>query len=1125
MDPQPGFPERLPLRWLGVAVLYAAGGWAGSLLALPPGYASAFWLPAGIALLAVVVWGLRMAPAILVGSFLVNMYISAKGAGFQGSLLPFVPLALGLGAGATVQAGVGGYLVRRFVGYPTALLGPREPLLFLGLGGPVACLISATSGVSLLALGGIIPAANIPFAWFSWFAGDTLGVLIVVPLFLVAFGEPAPSWRPRQVQVGLPILICVAAVLGAFVLSSRQEDARLGAAFAARTLEVEHQLQTALDAHVAQLALTRSVLEGSPGLAPGPQVQAAGTFLTRASSFRDLRWVTGPGEWPPASREAMARAAATGGAAVACGAGPEPDVLVFLQVAGPGQPLKGFLMGGLRLADLTERAVAGLNLDRIRFQVLTVGPSPQVLHSRGFPLSGDREQALAPFRSRRGLRLGAESWEVACQPSLAFLDAQRSLVPWLTQATGLLVSALFGWVLLVLSIRSERLSLARAREARAEAQAWLEGVINAATEFSIIATDLDGIIRVFSPGAERLLGYAAGELIGLATPASLHLESEMQARAEALAEAAGVPVAGFEVFVAGARQGHSEALEWTYVRKDGGTLPVLLVVSPIMDGTGRAIGFLGIAKDISQEKKAQADMAEAREQAILASRMKGEFVANMSHELRTPMNAVLGVARLLGGTELKPEQRRYLDLIQASSRSLLGILNDVLDFSKMEAGRLQVVQVPCRLDDVLRALGPILSVGVGEKDLEVILGVDPDVPGDFLGDPLRLQQVLVNLAGNAVKFTQQGELVVWVACRAQEGDRAVLAFQVRDTGIGMTPEQQARAFSPFWQAEGALDRRYEGTGLGLVIARRLVELMGGEIGLESQAGVGSTFWFNLPVRVLPSLPRPVTPPLRILIVDDRPASREAIAHCIRAWGWLPAEAASGEEALERLEAEAPFDVVLLDWGLPGLDGLATLEAMERRDPGRKVPALLMTRLGEGQALSRPTRGLPSLTKPVTASTLFDAINDLLNRRLAPGEAPSHELASGTELEGVNVLLVEDNLTNQIVAGEFLESAGAEVDVAGNGLEALAALRDHPSRYHLVLMDVQMPEMDGFTATRRIREDLGLDLPVIAMTAGVLADERAGCLAAGMVDFIPKPVDFEVMLAIIQRHLRRAPRRV
>ena len=199
--------------------------------------------------------------------------------------------------------------------------------------------------------------------------------------------------------------------------------------------------------------------------------------------------------------------------------------------------------------------------------------------------------------------------------------------------------------------------------------------------------------------------------------------------------------------------------------------------------------------------------------------------------------------------------------------------------------------------------------------------------------------------------------------------------------------------------------------------------------------------------------------------------------------------------------------------------------MERRDPGRKVPALLMTRLGEGQALSRPTRGLPSLTKPVTASTLFDAINDLLNRRLAPGEAPSHELASGTELEGVNVLLVEDNLTNQIVAGEFLESAGAEVDVAGNGLEALAALRDHPSRYHLVLMDVQMPEMDGFTATRRIREDLGLDLPVIAMTAGVLADERAGCLAAGMVDFIPKPVDFEVMLAIIQRHLRRAPRRV
>ena len=1120
MGTRSGFQERLALRWMGVAALYAAGGWLGSLLALPPGYASAFWLPAGIALVAVVVWGRRMGPAILLGSFLVNLYISAKGAGFQGSLLPFVPLALGLGLGATAQALVGGHLVRRFVGYPTALLGPREPLLFLGLGGPVACLISASSGVSLLALGGVIPTANIPFAWFSWFAGDTIGVLILVPLFLVAFGEPASAWRPRKVQVGLPVLLCVVAVLGAFVLARRQEDARVGAAFQARTREVRQRLQLALDAHLAELALVRSMLEGSPVPPSESQIQAAGAFLASTSSFQGLSWVAGPEGWPPAGRDAMARAEATGLAAAACGPGPAPEVSVFLPVSGPGGPLKGFLTSGLGVATLTERAVDGLSLDRIRFQLQTGGLRPRMLHGRGFPRAGEREQTLAPLLSRGVLRLGAESWEMVCQPSLAFLDAQRSMVPWLTQATGLLVSALLGWVLLVLSIRSERLSLERTREARADAQAWLEGIFNAATEFSIIATDLNGVIRVFSPGAERLLGYDAHELIGVASPLRLHVEAEIQARAQALSEAAGVPVEGFEVFVSGTREGRTEALEWTYVRKDGGTLPVLLVVSPILDGDHRLVGFLGIAKDIAQEKKVQAAMAEAREQALQASRIKGEFVANMSHELRTPMNAVLGVARLLGGTDLGPEQRRYLDLIQASSRSLLGILNDVLDFSKMEAGRLQVVQAPCRLEDVLRALGPILSVSAGEKDLEVILGVAPEVPGDFLGDPLRLQQVLVNLAGNAVKFTPKGELVVWIECLAREGDLAVLGFRVRDTGIGMTPEQQARVFSPFWQAEAALDRRYEGTGLGLVIARRLVELMGGEIGLESQTGVGSTFWFNLPVRVLPSAPRPVTAPLRILIVDDRASSREAIALCIRAWGWLPVTAASGEEALAVLGTDA-FDVVLLDWGMPGLDGPATLGAMNLRHPDRRVPTLLMTRLGEGLGPNRLAPDLPILTKPVTASSLFDAINELLSHRLAPGEAPRDGRGSTMVLEGVNVLLVEDNLTNQIVAGEFLESMGAEVDLAGNGLEALAALRAHPSRYHLVLMDVQMPAMDGFTATRRIRDELGLDLPVIAMTAGVMAEERAECLAAGMVAFIAKPVDFDEMLATIMRNLRPA----
>ncbi len=672
----------------------------------------------------------------------------------------------------------------------------------------------------------------------------------------------------------------------------------------------------------------------------------------------------------------------------------------------------------------------------------------------------------------------------------------------------------------------------------------------------IYQTTPDGRILTANPAFVRIMGYESeADLLHTVTDVKKEFYVDPKARQnmQKLFKTYGT-VKGFET---------------RFHRKDRRVIHVSLNAREVRDENQNVLHYEGFLEDITQRKRIE-EFKIAKEAAEASAKAKSNFLANMSHEIRTPMNAIVGLTELALRSEgVSPRQRDYLAKIKLSSHTLLGIINDILDFSKIEAGRLDLEFTEFHLYDVMDNLSDMFSGQAAEKGIEIVISIDDDVPRALMGDPLRLGQVLTNLTNNAIKFTDEGEILVKAerardqidakGTHTQHADakgthtqhattrKAAIRFTVKDTGIGIPPTYMPQLFSAFTQANGTTTRKYGGTGLGLTICKHLVKMMGGHIEVESEPGKGAHFSFTLAFDVQreDKYQKPVIPPdlhgTRVLVVDDNETSRKIFTEILNSFGFEAMSVSSGKEALEalrRVTAEEPYSLVLMDWMMPEMDGITTLKKIRAYPSSSQLPVIMMTAFGREEVMRQAeTAGVNGfLIKPVKQSVLFDTIINLFGEESEEmtGQTPTE--ISDIKLEpssiGSRLLLAEDNSINRQVAKEMLERSGFIVDTAVNGREAVRMATEAP--YDALLMDVQMPEMDGYEATRRIRDwekaqsskleaerdsqltAYSLQLPIIAMTAHAMKGDREKCLEAGMDDYIAKPIDIRKMFSILSR---------
>jgi len=606
------------------------------------------------------------------------------------------------------------------------------------------------------------------------------------------------------------------------------------------------------------------------------------------------------------------------------------------------------------------------------------------------------------------------------------------------------------------------------------------------------------------------LGYRLDEVIGRKSSEFLTPESRLYAQTVVLPE-----------FM---RNGRISDISYQFVRKDGSIVDILLSAVAERDAAGNVARSLAVLTDVTERNRTQSALALAHSEALRAradaenaARSKSEYLANMSHEIRTPMNAIMGLTRLALEADLTSRQAQYLQKIEGASAALLRVLNDILDYSKIEAGKLDIEAIPFNLEEKLQAMASLFLPAIEEKGLELFIHIDRKVPRSIVGDPLRLEQVLNNLVGNAVKFTERGEIHLSVSVDERRRDRAIVRFSVRDTGIGLSPEQTENLFDAFEQADSSITRRFGGSGLGLTICRSLVELMGGAISVSSALGEGSVFTFTIDAQIREEhQDSRLLDGLRTLIVDDQETSLAVMQDMFDSWHaqvTTIADAASALAEVKRAEQQgAPFQLVILDWRMPKISGLEL--AREIRHSHGSPPTIIMVTAHQREALLAEAGDLQLdgvLDKPVIPSVLQEAIWKALYPASKPLYAQPAQDKDPYEilkpLVGARVLLVEDNSLNQEVAAELLQKAGLQVDVAGSGAQAIEKMSSE--RFDIVLMDLHMPGMDGLQATRQIRKmSGGRTIPIIAMSAAAMERDKAACFAAGMNGHVAKPIMVE-----------------
>lgn len=628
---------------------------------------------------------------------------------------------------------------------------------------------------------------------------------------------------------------------------------------------------------------------------------------------------------------------------------------------------------------------------------------------------------------------------------------------------------------------------------------------------AIVTLDLNENIISCNPAFEQLFGYNPNEVLGKNLDRLIAPNETEEAQSFTLRTKEGYPVHGYT----------------TRIRKDGTQVEVEVFGVPVSIGNTR-VGIMAIYHDITE-------LINAKRAAESADKAKSEFLANMSHEIRTPMNGVIGMIELLKDTPLDIEQRDYLNTANESAESLMSLINEILDFAKIESGQMTVESIDFDLRSMVEGVARTLATRAEAKGLEMVCMVNRDIPSRVKGDPTRLRQVLVNLVGNAIKFTSRGEIVIRAIVDQKKEDTTRLLFSITDTGIGIPLDHQKAIFERFVQVDNSSTRKYGGTGLGLAISTELVKLMGGEIGVQSEPGQGSTFWFTITTQK-PSEEgtRPLVIPmdlknLPILAVDDNKTNRAIIGKIVSGFGCEVTQASTGEQALSLLKSSflngKPFRLVLLDMQMPDMDGEEVLKRIKTDPNLRKTPVIILTSMGHrGDAAHLESMGCSAyLLKPVRQKELFNSILAVMGQQQPDNKLPTtsiitrHMLAEADHSQNL-ILLAEDNAINQKLALRLLQKVGYSVDVAENGLQAVEAVQK--KKYSLVLMDVQMPEMDGYDATIKIRALPGevSKVPIVAMTAHAMTGDREKCLQAGMNDYLTKPLNVDEVLSVVNKYV-------
>ncbi len=690
--------------------------------------------------------------------------------------------------------------------------------------------------------------------------------------------------------------------------------------------------------------------------------------------------------------------------------------------------------------------------------------------------------------------------------------------------TGLILLFAVAWRQVM--IVYENVTLTRDLEAKVAVRtaelAGLGAIVQASAD-AIVGRSADGVIRSWNPGAERLYGWSAEEIVGrheeVLVPADRR--EEESAVLERVRWGEQVP-----------------RYDTERVRKDGSRVPVALTVSPIFhEDAVQAISAIG--QDISERTAKDAALAAARNEALESSRLKSEFLATMSHEIRTPMNGVIGLTSLLLQTPLDETQRQYAEGVQGAGEALLAVINDILDFSKLEAGKVELELADFDPRGLVEEVASLFSLTAHGKRLELVAYCRPEVPALLVGDGGRIRQILLNLASNAVKFTATGEVAITVRSTPEDAGGVTIRFEVADTGIGISAAARTRLFESFSQADASTTRRYGGTGLGLAISRRLTEAMGGEIGVDSEVGVGSTFWFQatFPVAAQTQVAgQHLTPDLLedvpVLVVDDNATNRLILQSQLTAWGMRPDVVEHPRSVVARMRdavaAGHPYAIAVLDMCMPETDGLELARLISIDQTLNDTSLVMMTSTMQVDVAELKQAGVREwLTKPVRSSEFYDRLMRLMAPKAASAASAASltgELAPRTVAAASlgRVLVVEDNALNQLVAEGVVSKLGYEVDIVANGAEALQAIST--IYYSAVLMDCHMPVMDGFTATEEIRrgETNGDRVPIIAMTAAAMAEDRERCLAVGMDDYVSKPVNVTAIQDALTRWIRTQP---